>query len=141
MGDFFIWVLILAIFYMIINSIRPKEKPPEPEKKEPAPKKSDDSEYTKSFRDKIATEMIKGKSADDIKISFIIWDCFIDITVFESSSAGLLSTLDIVKTAGCESSLIHLQFKQSQSSLLSFLQFKSRAISLDKVYWASKSLP
>lgn len=66
MGDFFIWVLILAIFYMIINSIRPKEKPPEPEKKEPAPKKSDDSEYTKNFRDKIATEMIKGKSADDI---------------------------------------------------------------------------
>lgn len=66
MGDFFIWALMLAIFYMIINSIRPKEKPPEPEKKEPAPKKSDDSEYTKNFRDKIATEMIKGKSADDI---------------------------------------------------------------------------
>lgn len=69
MGDFVIWALMFAIVYMVLNSMRPKEKPPEPEKKSPAPSappKSDDTEYTKSFRDKIAIEMIKGKSADDI---------------------------------------------------------------------------
>ena len=44
----------------------------------------------------------------------------VEITVFESSSSGLLSTLEITNTAGCASSLIHLQFKQSQSSDLSF---------------------
>lgn len=67
MGDFFIWALMFAIVYMVLNSMRPKEKPPEPEKKKPAPPpKSDDTEYTRNFKDKIAVEMIKGKSADDI---------------------------------------------------------------------------
>lgn len=67
MGDFFIWALMFAIVYMVLKSMRPKEKPPEPEKKkEEAPPKSDDTEYTKNFKQKIAIEMIKGKSADDI---------------------------------------------------------------------------
>jgi len=67
MGDFFIWALMFAIVYMVLNSLRPKEKPSEPEKKKSAsPPKSDDTEYTKSFKERIAVEMIKGKSADDI---------------------------------------------------------------------------
>ncbi len=67
MGDFFIWALMFAIVYMVLNSLRPKEKPSEPEKKKSAsPPKSDDTEYTSSFKERIAVEMIKGKSADDI---------------------------------------------------------------------------
>lgn len=67
MGDFVIWALMFAIVYMALKSLKPKEKPPEPEKKPaPPPPKSDDTEYTKNFKDKIAIEMIKGKSADDI---------------------------------------------------------------------------
>ncbi|MCM1505648.1 MAG: hypothetical protein NC177_00715 [Ruminococcus flavefaciens] len=65
MGDFVIWILMFAIVYMVLNSLKPKEKPSEPEKK-PSPPKSDDTEYTRNFKDKIAIEMIKGKSADDI---------------------------------------------------------------------------
>ncbi|MDE6779902.1 MAG: hypothetical protein K2J40_00370 [Ruminococcus sp.] len=66
MGDFVIWALMFAIVYMVLSSMRSNEKPPEPEKKKSAPPKSEDTEYTKGFRDKIAVEMIKGKSADDI---------------------------------------------------------------------------
>lgn len=67
MGDFFIWALMFAIVYMVLNSLKPKEKPPEPEKKKPdSPPKSADTEYTRNFKDKIAIEMIKGKSAEDI---------------------------------------------------------------------------
>ncbi len=67
MGDFFIWALMFAIVYMVLNSLRPKEKPSEPEKKKSASfPKSDDTEYTSSFKERIAVEMIKGKSADDI---------------------------------------------------------------------------
>ncbi|MDE6679492.1 MAG: hypothetical protein K2K02_10690 [Ruminococcus sp.] len=73
MGDVFVWALMFAIVYMVLKSMKPKEKPPEPEKKKPdpppkpeAPPKSADTEYTKNFKQKIAVEMIKGKSADDI---------------------------------------------------------------------------
>ena len=73
--------------------------------------------------------------------SFIICDCLIEITVFESSSSGLLSILDIVRTAGWEFSLIHLQFRHSQLSDLSDVQFSNLAISVANVNCASASLP
>ena len=67
MGEFIIWLLLFAIVCMVINSFKPKEKPPEPEKKTaPPPPKSNNTEYTKNFKNKIAVEMVKGKSAEDI---------------------------------------------------------------------------
>lgn len=63
MGDFFIWALMLAIVYMVLNSMRPKEKPPEPEKPKEKPP---DMIYSNEFKAQIAVESIKGKSDEDI---------------------------------------------------------------------------
>ncbi|MDE6091657.1 MAG: hypothetical protein K2K14_03470 [Ruminococcus sp.] len=58
MAELFIWGLIFAIFCMIINSLKPKEKPPPP----PPPKKK----YEQSFKEKTVLEILKGKSEDDV---------------------------------------------------------------------------
>ena len=63
------------------------------------------------------------------------------MTVFVSSSAGLLSVLEMVSTAGCESSLIHLQLRHWQLSVWSPVQFNSLAISFARIYCDSKSRP
>ncbi|MDE5862010.1 MAG: hypothetical protein K2H28_07430 [Ruminococcus sp.] len=71
MGDFIIWLLIMGIFFMIVNKLKPKEppsepeKPPEPEKPESKPK-PEGMVYTDDFKEKIAIESINGKSDDDI---------------------------------------------------------------------------
>lgn len=57
MAELFIWGLIFAIFCMILNSFRPKEKP-----SPPPPKK----EYKQSFKEKTILEILKGKSEDDV---------------------------------------------------------------------------
>lgn len=57
MAELFIWGLIFAIFCMILNSFRPKEKP-----SPPSPKK----EYKQSFKEKTILEILKGKSEDDV---------------------------------------------------------------------------
>ncbi len=56
MAELFIWGLIFAIFCMIINSLRPQEKPPPPPKKK----------YEQSFKEKTILEILKGKSEDDV---------------------------------------------------------------------------
>lgn len=73
MTDFIIWLLIMGIFFMIVNKLKPKdppsepesEKPPEPEKPESKPK-PEGMVYTDDFKEKIAIESINGKSDDDI---------------------------------------------------------------------------
>lgn len=67
MGDLFIWILICAIFYMIINSMKPKEKSfSDKSEEKDSVQQNSDTEYTTDFKDKIATEMIMGKSSGDI---------------------------------------------------------------------------
>ena len=71
MGEFIIWLLIIGIFFMVINSFKPKEKPPEPEKEPdppppPPPPKNDDTEYKQHVKDTIAVESLQGKSDEDI---------------------------------------------------------------------------
>lgn len=71
MGEFIIWLLIIGIFFMVINSFKPKEKPPEPEKEPdppppPPPPKNDDTEYKQHVKDTIAIESLQGKSDEDI---------------------------------------------------------------------------
>lgn len=71
MGEFIIWLLIIGIFFMVINSFKPKEKPPEPEKEPYSPPppplpKNDDTEYKQHVKDTIAIESLQGKSDEDI---------------------------------------------------------------------------
>lgn len=70
MGEFIIWLLLISAFCMAVNSFKPKEKPPEPEKKEPEkkppPPKNDDTEYKQHVKDSIAIDSLKGKSDEDI---------------------------------------------------------------------------
>lgn len=69
MGEFIIWLLLIGIFFMVINSFKPKEPPPEPEKPAPPPPpppKNDDTEYKQHVKDTIAVESLKGKSDEDI---------------------------------------------------------------------------
>lgn len=69
MGEILIWALMGAMGYMIYKSLKPKEKPPESEKKsDPKPPlpKNDDTEYKKHVKDKIAVESLQGKSDEDI---------------------------------------------------------------------------
>lgn len=63
MGEFIIWLLIIGIFCMAVNSFKPKEKPPEPEKE---PEKPEGMTYTDEFKNQIAIESFKGKSDEDI---------------------------------------------------------------------------
>ncbi|MDE5584389.1 MAG: hypothetical protein K2J08_11890 [Ruminococcus sp.] len=65
MGEFIIWLLLIAMAYMVIRSLRPKKKPPEPEE-EPTKKEIPKKDYPQDFMNKIAVEAIKGKSAEDI---------------------------------------------------------------------------
>ncbi|MDE6034408.1 MAG: hypothetical protein K2G36_00655 [Ruminococcus sp.] len=69
MGDFVIWLLIMGIFFMIINKLKPEDPPKkEPEKpSEPETKpKPEGMVYTDDFKNKIAVESINGKSDKDI---------------------------------------------------------------------------
>lgn len=67
MGDFFIWALLFAIVCMVLKNMKPDSSPPEPAPAPPpSPPPSPDTEYTQSFKDKIAIEALKGKSAEDI---------------------------------------------------------------------------
>ena len=82
------------------------------------------------------------KNSDVVIREFLIISaCLIEITFFVSSSEGLLSFLDIVRTAGCLFSLIHLQLRHWQVSDLSPAQFSNLAISFAIIYCDSKSCP
>lgn len=63
MGEFIIWLLIIGIFFMVINSFQPKEAPPESEKPKEKP---EGMVYTDEFKAQIAVESFKGKSDADI---------------------------------------------------------------------------
>lgn len=63
MGEFIIWLLIIGIFFMIVNSFKPKEATSEPEKPKEKP---EGMVYTDEFKNQIAVESFKGKSDEDI---------------------------------------------------------------------------
>lgn len=64
MGDFFIWAFLFAIVCMVLKNMKPNDSTPDSSPEPPPP--SPDTEYTQSFKDKIAIEAIKGKSAEEI---------------------------------------------------------------------------